>query len=189
MRNNLNLLSMSDRRRMLRNDRLWQWGRIWVILAIGLSVATLFAWQRGQQASVELTMYQHADRPNQKMFKQLQTLRAHVTEVSRREERIAELDDNVRMLDMLGLISDAASACDGEVQVRSFQFGSTKASATQRIQNMTIEGVALNVTRITQFVDTLRKTNAYELIDLKPTEKHDIGDKSGYRFQVDCRTH
>lgn len=189
LRTNLNLLPSADRRRVLVRTGITLWG---CVASVVLSVASLIVW-RAERAlgsvQEELSRVQRVHAPTQMMAGELETMRQTVIDLQSEEASAGELEDSRPTLALLGIISQAARACDGQLQVRECLLqrrGADRGRVAAEQYVLSIRGAALDVRYITRFHAALSDSSMFSRLEIPTITNEQIGNMTGHVFQIEC---
>lgn len=185
----VNLLSPSyvAKRNLRQAFKHWSIAVALGMLGVGLWVA--YEYNGMVHANSQLA-YIRAEHKKQKAtkveIKKLTELRDLLEE---REQETFELDDDVPLLDLLGIVAQASAASSGRIHVEHFQFAKsrTRRSAAQNGHSLQLKGVAENTVAIARFAASIRDADVFDGVELASTgiAKSDVG-KQHRTFDIHC---
>ena len=203
MMEHCNLLPLEFQRRLLIRSRLLQWSVVWGVITVAVAglavhrVCFMFA----QQERVQVMERQ--SEPLRNTVAENERLRGQLEEMTGREVLLGELDSAAYPLQLMGLVSRGASACEERLQVREFSLQrvqnaprqTTTTSAPAEVEQsqpvaemmrLTLEGRAVDDLAIARFVTALRQTRVFESVELKSSVGSQFGNTWTREYQVAC---
>ena len=198
MKNYANLLPEDYRRRRLVRRRVLQW----VLVAGVVMAAALPLWAVQTQRLLSEQEMLHARRkvyaPTKAMLVEIPRMHSEMKELSQRDVMVRKLTDDRPPLAALGMISQAAASCKG--QVRVFQMivdrpptqpaadGEAEAakSPASKPSLITLQGTGIDNPSVARFVVNLRQTQAFQRVDLKSSVRGRMALSDVQRFVVEC---
>ncbi len=187
----LNMLPQGFHRRRLMVRRLRQWTCVW---GIAMTLAIAFSWgqHRDYQAlNARLIGLENDYAPIKKLQTELISNRKELAEIHHRETLALQLSDRRSMLTLLGLVTQAARSCDGEVSIRQLSLGEGHRRSSPRygrpaLSTLTIDGLGKSNLSVARFAAALRMTNAFCQVQLKSTAQKQGGLMSVRSYCLEC---
>ena len=193
MSRHLNLLPWGLQCQMLRNQRLRQWATVWLVIAtLGVIVSAL-QWGRLTHAEQEYQSWERRAEGVQKIQLASQILRQKIARQQERLSKYGHLENEKLGFQLLGTLSQSASACNGKIQVQKMTFktnqvavevpgkpgtpASTAPVKFRDVRILTLAGVASNNLAVAQLVSALRDSGAFDSVELRTSQS--IGDGRG----------
>lgn len=185
----VNLLSPSYIAKRNLRQAFKQWS-----IAVGLGMLVVGVWvaceyaamvQSNNQLSYIRTEYekQRATRSEIKKLKERRNL------LQDREQETFRLDDDVPLLDLLGVVAKASAASNGRIHVADFRFNKSVAGrgVGMDAHTLQVQGVAENTVAIARFAAFIRDTDIFDAVELASTGIAQTGlGKSHRTFDIQC---
>ena len=206
MKRHLNLLPWQCRRRTLLRQRLRSWSVGWA--AIGLLCCVLYGaeWVRLSRVQQDLAESQRRAASVQAVDQQNGKLKREVARLQEDVDKFGHLKNERLGIHLLGAVSQSWNVCGGKIQVQKMALRESfvqenaspdkavkPASATpakppllQKIQTLSLTGVAVNNLAVSQFVAALRDSGAFVRVDLKSSKGKDEREAIAHVYQVEC---
>jgi Tfp pilus assembly protein PilN len=180
---------MAYRRKHLFRLRAWQWT---VVALLALCVMGGLAWRQWstyRSGAVRLTALKHEYEPVRILEQETEELEQRIRKLRHREKLVLSLADQQSMLTLIGMLSKAVRASEGQVSIRTLHLQSEDGQeAGDRI--LTLNGIATDDASVARFADALREFQAFNRVDLKSTGTTEI-DTQGHRiaartYRMEC---
>ncbi|MCA9202781.1 MAG: PilN domain-containing protein [Planctomycetales bacterium] len=189
----INLLSQEYQRRQIVRARTRQWVVVWLILLPVFSAGGLMEWSRYQASVTELATAEARYAPLVELQDHNDALRSQLNMLRQREQLVLEASGRRSLLDVLGYVSRAAADADDRLCVQQLLVGGTKQrlgatndSAGEPLGVVTMQGVGMDNTAVSHFVNGLRSTQAFRQVQLKSTTPTEVAELSVRGYVVEC---
>lgn len=187
----LNMMPMKYRREQIIRQRLKQWSVVW---GIALSAAVACAWQQtvdcGKMAAhLEVLEARHLRVEDSQSA--LEAVRDELRDLEQREAILLQLSQRRPMLSLLGVISQAARQCDGNVSVNNICWNvlgndARTAGLDPSQPLLTLHGIGLNNIWVSSFAETLSNSEIMRDVELKFSEQTVINGKTAHDYHLVC---
>jgi Tfp pilus assembly protein PilN len=196
VKTHLNLLPQSYRRRRLIRRRVWQWsaiGSLWLLAAGGVygMKSRQLEKQQAQRTALEM---EYA--PVEKQAAEIAAIRSQIEQLQQREGLTLKLADEQPVLAVLGVVSRAASSCNGDVCVQRLSLtrvvpaqqatGNADASAAPSHRALTLTGIGVDNLAVARFAASLGDAEVFETVNLKSAWQQTRGDAMARSYLVEC---
>ena len=134
----VNLLSPSyvAKRNLRKAFKQWSTAVVLGMLAVGLWVAFEYA---GMVRSHSQLAYVRDEYDKQKATRgEIKKLTEQRNLLEEREQETFRLDDDLPLLDLLGIVARASAESDGQIHVENFQFSKSKARRSSSFEGHTL---------------------------------------------------
>ena len=197
MKSSLNLLPYTLRRRQIVRLRFRQWCFIWAAaaaIASGIVYWTQYA--SCQSCLADLQMLERKYAPLKKMETELNSMRAQMDDLQKRETLALSLADDVPDLTLLGTISRAAYQSNGSVYVKQWILDrkttpqrhdkNSVVEAPKRSGMLTLQGAGIDNLSVARFVAALRDSGVFDVVELKSTGMQATRNTEARGYLVEC---
>ena len=186
----VNLLSPSYVAKRNLRQVFRQWSLAVAVGMIGVGLWVAYEYFAMLQSKHQLA-YVQAEHAKQKLTKaEIKKLTERRNLLAEREQETFELDDDVPLLDLLGIVGKASAASDGKIHVERFRFAKSRSSRSAEGHTLQLNGVAENTVAIARFAAAIRDAEVFDAVELASTgiAKTDFGKQ--YRtFDIECSLH
>ena len=200
----INLLPQPLLWQVMLRIRVRQWVAAWgavAALALAIGVFEYFQLSAQRQRLVEAESrclsLRHVESESNALGERLVALRGQSV-------LLAALQPEQRGVALLGIVANSAKQTGGRLQLQRLSFqavepaSKTKTpeagsaspagqSAAVELSALQIQGAAVDDRAVAQFVEGLRRTSAFERVELKSSSALRTPGGSGRQFQVECR--
>lgn len=200
MKDHLNLLPISFRRRLLFQRRIREWLAIWgaaLIAAISLSVP---GWLELHNRLRDLEERRRQVLPVQTLITQNDRLRRRITDLKSSQSLLKELETEHLTFHVLGVVSRSAAVCDGRVQVQFFSFdrsqsslpadpGKDQTKAPPVVEErlvLSLKGISVDNLAVARFVVALRESELFSSVDLKSLAGAPTASPGVRTYLIEC---
>lgn len=172
MKTFVNLLPQPFLRRQLMVQRIMQWSAVLVgVVVVGALVGGI-QWKRLKNQEATLAFLANEYGPVEQMQQEIGEIQQRIEQVKQSETLVLGLADEESMLSLIGIVSDAARQCDGNVVVRNLKVERNTGmrngkNAAYRV--LTLEGVGTDNIAVARFARALTDSNAFDDVQLKST--------------------
>ncbi len=212
MKNYVNLLPWRCRRTQIIRLRFRQW--LWPCGVTAAAIAIFFAAQlsRCLAARQRLDQFEREYLPLESLTAEIAASRGRLNEQSREVEVARRMESPRPPLTLLGLVSQTARDCQGQLQVDSLSLQTaggrpkpaagepakaapgerTKTAAKETAETdgdstvVAIKGIALDNLAVARFVAALRQTKAFRRVELKSTKEQPLGACRVCSWLIEC---
>jgi hypothetical protein len=212
MKNHVNLLPWRCRRTQIIRLRFRQW--LWPCGITAAAIAIFFVVQlsRCLAARQRLDQVEREYFPLESLTEEIAASRGRLDERSREVEIVRRMENPRPPLTLLGLVSQTARDCQGQLHVESLSLQAareqpkttagepaktaagerTKATAKEAAETngdstvVAIKGIALDNLAVARFVAALRQTKAFRRVELKSTKEQPLGACRICSWLIEC---
>ncbi len=185
MKTHLNLMPLSYRRGQLIRRRLTQWSVLWSVAVCATVLLGWTQWTQYQTSAARLDALRIRYEPMQAMKGEIADLQQKIDALQRRESLALSLADERSMLGLVGLLSRASQACDGNVSIGQLSLIHDE-NRPLAASVLTLSGVASDDIAVAQFASALREANAFVGVDLKSTGTAKVGEIEARTYSMEC---
>ena len=206
MKRHLNLLPSSCQRRTLLRRRLRTWTVGWAILGTIGIVLYGTEWVRLSRAQQDLAEAQRRATSVQAIDQQNGKLKREVARLQEDVDKFGHLKNERLGIHLLGAVSQSWNVCGGKIQVQKMALRESfvqenattdkapkpapvtpaKPVPLQKVQRLSLTGIAVNNLAVSQFVAALRDSGAFVRVDLKSSKGKDEREANSHVYQVEC---
>lgn len=171
MKRDVNLLPQSYSRRQTARVWLVQWGAAW--LAFALLIGGVYGVRQRDlnRQRTWLVALESDYAPLRKRAMEVAATKIRIEELTRHESLALTLADEQPMLTLVGVLSQAARQCDGEVSIQYLQLvpapvqgGRSEGHSPAKL--LSIKGVGVNNLAVARFVASLRDCQVFDAVGL-----------------------
>jgi len=186
MKSHLNLLPITYRRGQLIRRRLAQWCAIWSLAIVTFSSLAWFEWSHYRSGLARLESLQREYEPTAKLLAATKGIQAKLDDLQRRESLALTLADEQSLLALIGVLSQAANKCDGQVSIAALAIDHQR-QGEEDTSVMTINGIAVDDLAVAQFAALLRDRNTFANVELKSTGLGQVQGVAARTYSLECR--
>ncbi len=188
-------------RAIVRNwAKLWVFIGAWMIVSVSWEIVALRA---ARERAATLTAQ---CQPVCALQDETQEQRRRVLALNAERTMLERLQPTDHLIDLLGVLSRAVQPGAGKLQVQRFSLlmpprtppspspginrptnDAIKASPSQNLASLSLQGVASDDSNVAQFVSALRHTAVFEQVDLKSSTQLSGSDLASRTYQIECR--
>jgi len=194
MKTAINLLPIEFRRQLMLRHRAVQWGVAVCVVVLVMWSARSWKMREYHALGEQLGVLARENRPIQAMLRETVAMREQLQKLEQQEQVAKELDQQRRVLALLGVVSRTVQRGHGKLRVTGFQlvdFQRTGSAARNPSQepgagSLALSGVSLDSPAVAELLDKLQNSGLFtgvELIALK--ERHEDGIAL-HDFEVRC---
>lgn len=170
----VNLLSPSYVTKRFAKRAMRQWS---VVAGLGLLFVSFwlgYEYYSLQRANDRLEYAKTEYAQQRKAKVEIKKLTEQRNVLKQRERATFELEDNVPLLDLVGIVGRAASGSDGKIHLKTFQYGEPIATGKRRIvadrsRNLRLAGIAQDNVAIARFAASIRDSKVFDSVELAST--------------------
>jgi len=203
-RNHVNLLPWEYRRRRLTLYRLRRWAAVWLVCLLAEGGLWWVQGDRHEAVQQRLVTLERDFSSVSRLQLDNGRMRARLTDLSKRETLLGQLQSEPAPLLMVGLASQSARDCAGRVCIDHMQYASATPAANDpppakggkkevaplppaERGKLTLAGRGLDSLAVSKFVVGLRDSGVFERVELKSA----VGDSAasgthGYTYALEC---
>ena len=205
----VNLLPRSFLVQLLVWKRIRQWGCIAVacqavVLAITMNKGVTVVAEQRKLAAID-----ERCAPLYAVEEQKRKLEEQLAASASQQSSLTQLETDRRVLGILAIISEASRQTEGGLQIQRLQLsdlapaavvqnaptarqetpppGNAPATPVVARGRLIIQGIAADDLTVSRLVEGLRKTGAFELIELKSASELSTPSQRGRQFEILCR--
>jgi|GEM_PF-6304731 len=187
----VNLLSPSYVAKRNATRALKQWS---IVSGVGLLLVSLWIGSEyySLQRANDRLAYAKVEHGKQKDAKtEIDKLTERRNVLEQREQSTLELDDDVPLVDLIGIVSQAAGNSNGQIHLETFKYGlaatTGKRNASSADRNLKLVGVALDNVAIARFAAAIRDAKVFDSVELASTgPANGTTDTSHRSFDIQC---
>ncbi|EMI21469.1 secreted protein [Rhodopirellula maiorica SM1] len=193
----INLLPEKLVIKMLVRRRLRQWALVWAALLIAGIVVMAGNYRDVQHSQLQLDVLANQIQPLQQLQVQTASLDSRLDVLQQEVDVLESICIPDRSLALLAILGEAAKSSSGKVQIERMQLSSNRnrenskraaaASLPTYLCSISLQGVTDGDQSLASFVESLRKSNVFHLVELKSSLMYQIDETHGRQFQIECK--
>lgn len=191
MKRDVNLLPQSYCRRQTARVWLVQWGAAWLAFALVIGGVYGLRQRELQRDRTWLVALESDYAPLRKQASEVAKTKTLIEELTRHESLALALVDEQPMLTLVGVLSQAARQCEGEVSIQNLQLAPAPVQAGRTephaaVKLLSIKGVGAHNLAVARFVASLRDAQVFDAVGLTSAGGSARKDDPSYTYHVEC---
>jgi hypothetical protein len=192
MKNRINLLPASYRRKQFLRRRIVQWSSILCGVLVGGWGWHWYELREGRALAQQLEVLERENAPTQRLFQQLVDMRAKLDQLQQQETVAGELERQRSALTLLGVVSKTAQQAGGRLRLTkldltNFQNAALADSiAAGGPGGLQLTGVSLDNPSVGELLDGLQDSGIFSRVELVVLKEREEGETSLRDYEVRC---
>jgi hypothetical protein len=194
MRNIINLLPVSYRRKQIVRKRALQWSAVISVMLLAGWALHWYESHEHRELTERLEALRREHQPTQIMLRQLVQMRQALVDLEQQEAIAKELEDQRTALTLLGVISRAAQKTNGRLRVtrldltnfQSMHDAQAPGTPARDPSGLVLTGVSLDYPAVTELVVGLETSGIFSVVELSSMTERVNHDASLHDYVVRC---
>jgi len=185
MKTSVNLMTDQARRDQLLRDARHFWGRVLLLTGGVLVLVGSVEWWQGRTTSARLRALEARYEPVQALQNDCARMEKQIQSMRSAQQLTLRLVDTRPTVTLLGALSAAAAATDGQVYVRQLELAQPRGDGEQRIA--AVSGIGIDNAAIATFTDALRTSRLFTDVMLSSSDRNQVEEANARSFRIECK--
>ena len=184
MKTSLNLMTDECRRSQFLRESKQFWSRTVALSLLVLAVVGGCQWWQGRATSRQLDQLEQRYAPIQAVKSECIRMRTEINAMRDAQQLTLRLVDTRPAVTLLGAVSAAAAATEGDVFVEQLELD--HAGQLQQDRTAIMTGVGKDYAAIAKFAAALRASELFADVALSSSDSSQLADESSRSFRIEC---
>ncbi len=189
MKNSLNLMSLSARRRECIRTRLRQWGRVLTAVFALVAVVTTERYIEHRSIAHQQIALESKYEPVTELKKANKHLASQIALIRAEEQFVLALSEREPTVTLLGVISTAVADGGSHVFLKKIELNNMASESAPQNESSTIlelVGTGDGGAAVNQFVKTMQTSLPFAKVDITSTQDYRLKQQSLQDFSLQC---